>query len=374
MVLVADPQLSSLHDYLSRRSFRAADGRAGAKARKEGSSGEDVRLRVPVGTAVYDAAAGELLADLDLPGKELVAARGGAGGRGNIHFKSSIKQAPDFAERGRPGEARTLRLELKLIADAGLVGPPNAGKSSLLAAISRAQPKVGDYPFTTLDPELGVTETASGERFVVADIPGLIEGAAGGAGLGLEFLRHVERTRVLVYVVDGSAPDPFGDLEAVRREVHLYSPDLARRPSLVAVNKLDLPEAAELRRRSRRTDVTWCSAHSGEGIPELIAAIQERLREAPRPAPAEAEPAVRLRPRRGGRPEPPVVRRHPWGFEISGAGLERLLERVDFDSDQSFAWFQVQLDRLGVTAALEEAGVAPGDTVRIGAVEFEYQP
>ncbi len=372
VILVADPQLSSLHEYMARRSFRAEDGRAGAKARKEGASGEDVRLRVPVGTAVYEEPEDRLLGDLDQPGAELVVARGGTGGRGNIHFKSSVNQAPDYAEPGRPGEAREIRLELRLIADVGLVGPPNAGKSSLLARLSAARPKIGDYPFTTLDPELGVSEVG-GERLVVADIPGLIEGAGEGAGLGLEFLRHLERTRVLVYVVDGAAGDPFGDLDKVRREVRVYSGDLAGRPSLVAVNKIDRPEAQELRRRSRREDVAWVSAHTGEGIPELLERIHAAFLEAPPRAEGETEPVVRLRPRRRTRAESPVVRRRAWGLEVSGPVVDRLMERVDLDSARSFDWFQLQLDRLGITAALEEAGVEEGETVRLGDVEFEYR-
>lgn len=374
IVLVADPQLSSLHEYAARRSFRAEDGKPGGGSRKEGASAADVRLRVPVGTTVLDAGTSEVLADLQDPGAEFVAAPGGSGGRGNIHFKSSINQAPDYAEPGRAGVDREILLELRLIADAGLVGPPNAGKSSLLAAISRAHPKVGDYPFTTLDPELGVTETAGGERFVVADIPGLIEGASGGAGLGLRFLRHVERTRVLVFVVDGAAAEPFKDLDAVRREVALFSADLAQRPSLVAVNKVDLPAAGDLRRRTRRRGLLWVSARSGEGVPELIAAIQGAIAEAPRPEAAVEEAPVRLRPRRSRRAERPLVRRRQWGFEVSGPTVDRLLERVDFESERSFDWFQVQLDRLGITAALLEAGVAPGDTVRLGEMDFEFQP
>ncbi|HEX6548720.1 MAG TPA: GTPase ObgE [Candidatus Dormibacteraeota bacterium] len=370
VLVVASPQVSSLHEFVRRRRWKAEDGRPGAKARKVGRAGADVRLEVPVGTVISDAQTGEVIADLDRPGSKAVVARGGAGGRGNVHFKSSVNQAPDFAEPGRPGEERELELNLKLIADVGLVGPPNAGKSSLLAAISAARPKVGDYAFTTLDPELGVV-AAGAERMVVADIPGLIEGAARGAGLGLRFLRHVERTRVLVYVVDGAAPDPLGDLAVVRAEVASYSRELARRPSLTVVNKIDLAAAQDFGRRVGRRDLLFCSAKTGEGIPELLEAIRSALAEAPRPEPEV--PAQRLRPRRSPA-EAPVVRRRSWGFEVRGGGLERLLERVDFDSHQSFDWFQVQLDRLGVSAALEEAGVEPGDTVRIGELEFEYQP
>lgn len=373
VILTASSQVSSLHEYVARRTFKAEDGEDGAKARKEGRTGQDLRLSVPVGTLVYDESTGELIADLARDGESVVVARGGAGGRGNVHFKSSVNRAPDFAEPGRPGEVPELRLELKLIADAGLVGPPNAGKSSLLAAISAARPKVGDYPFTTLDPELGVSVTEKGDRVVVADIPGLIAGAAQGAGLGLRFLRHIERTRVLVYVVDGAAEDPWGDLEAVREEIAEYSEDLVRRPSLVVVNKVDLEKTRELRRRSGDRGALWVSAKTGDGIRSLVEAIHERLVEAPSPIQAEPVPVQRVRPRRR-RQEPPVVRKRPWGYELSGEGVERLLERVDFDSQSSFDWFQVQLDRMGVTSALLEAGAEPGDTVRIGDTEFEFRP
>jgi GTPase len=374
VVAVASTSMPSLHPFISRPVWRADSGQAGAKARKEGRSAADMRLVVPVGTQVVDDDTGQVVADLDREGAEAVLARGGAGGRGNIHFKSSIKQAPDFAEPGRKGEERRLRLELKLIADAGLVGPPNAGKSSLLAAISAARPKIGDYPFTTLDPELGVAATPAGDRLVVADIPGLIEGAAQGAGLGLRFLRHVERTRVLVYVVDGSTEDPFGDLAKVRAEVAAYSADLARRPSLTAVNKVDLETAAALRRRTRRPGVFFVSALTGEGVPELVAAIHVAVAESPAPAPAAIAPPVQKLPHRRSAGPPPAVRKQAWGYEVIGDRALALVERADFDSQHSFDWFQVQLHRLGITAALEEAGVQPGDSVRIGELEFEYQP
>jgi GTP-binding protein len=374
VILFATDQAASLATYLRRRHLRAEDGKAGQGGLKAGRAGADLRLPVPVGTVVYDDVSGVVVGDLDREGAELVAADGGGGGRGNVHFKSSTNQAPRHAEPGLAGEERDLRLDVKLIADVGLVGPPNAGKSSLLRAISAATPKVGAYPFTTLDPELGVAELTSGERLVFADIPGLIEGAAEGAGLGLRFLRHVERTRVLVYLVDGSAPDPWQDLEAVQREVAEYSGELSGRPSLVVVNKIDLEETRRLRKGSGRSEALWISALSGEGLPELLRAVWGVVREAP-PAPRfeVAPPTVRLRPRRTA-PEPPLVRRRDWGFEVSGTAVAHLVERTDFESDYGLDRFQVELDRIGASRALEEAGVQPGDTVRIGDLEFEYQP
>jgi GTPase len=374
VVLVATSGESSLAPYVRRKQWRAEDGHAGAGGLKSGRGGADARLPVPMGTAVYDDSSGALLADLDAAGAEFMVAAGGAGGRGNVHFKSSVNRAPQIAEPGLPGAELSVRLELRLIADAGLIGPPNAGKSSLLRAISAATPRVADYPFTTLDPQLGVAELPDGRRMVVADIPGLIEGAARGAGLGLRFLRHVERTRVLVYLVDGSGPDPWADLAAIRREVAAYSPGLGRSPSLVAVNKLDLTETRALRRRTRRRGVHWVSAKTGEGVPELLQAIDRELAAAPLPTPAEQPaPVIRLR-RRRGRAEPPRVERRPWGFEVGGPAVERLVERTNMDSEHALQHFQRVLDRLGVTSALEEAGAEPGDTVRIGQVEFEYQP
>lgn len=374
VVLFATTEVSSLAPYARRRRWRAEAGRPGAGGLKSGRRGQDLRLSVPVGTLVYDESSNALLGDLDRPGAELVVAAGGLGGRGNVHFKSSINRAPHFAEPGLPGQTVRLRLELKLIADVGLVGPPNAGKSSLLRAVSAATPRVADYPFTTLDPHPGVIELDDGRRFVMADIPGLIAGAAQGAGLGLRFLRHIERTRVLVYLVDGSRPDPWADLDAVRKEVKQYSPELARRPSLVVVNKLDLPETGALRRRTRRSGVIWCSALTGEGVPELLEAIGREVAAAPEPVHEEPPPqTVRLRPRHAP-PEPPVVQRRPWGFEVSGPGVERLVGRTDFGSEYSLQRFQVALDRIGVSSALEEAGAEPGATVRIGDLEFEYQP
>jgi GTP-binding protein len=371
VILIASRQQSSLHALSRRRLLQAPDGRPGQGGLKHGRAGDDVRVPVPVGTVVFDEQSGDVLGDLSEEGAELVVARGGVGGRGNVHFKTSTRRAPRIAEPGLAGDERSVRLELKLIADVGLVGPPNAGKSSLLRALTAATPRVGAYPFTTLDPELGVADLETGQRFVMADIPGLIEGAARGAGLGHRFLRHVERTRALLYLVDGAAPDPWADLRAVQAEVGSYSDELARRPSLIAVNKLDLPGARQLQGRSRRHDVLWISALTGEGIHELLEAVGRLVDEAPPPPRFEPAPVQRHLRRAAG---PPVVTRRSWGFEVSGSTVERLVSRTDFDSSDALDRFQVQLDRLGVSDALQEAGAAPGDTVRIGDLEFEYQP
>ena len=370
IVLHATTELTDLSEYARRSRWQAPAGGDGAGGRKTGRRGADLVLEVPVGTMVLDEAGG-LIADLDRPGVKRMIAAGGEGGRGNVHFKSATKQAPDHAEPGTPGEDRTVVLDLKLIADVGLVGPPNAGKSSLLRALTAATPKVADYPFTTLDPELGVMEVGE-RRLVLADIPGLVEGAARGVGLGLRFLRHVERTRVLVYVVDAAAADPWADLEAVRTEVEGFSPGLGARPYLTAMNKVDLEEGRRLRARSRRKGVVFVSALTGEGLPELRRAMVEAVERAPAPSmPAPTAIQLPARPAASGRP---AVERHPWGFAVSGERVERLVDRTNFDSDGSLQRFQVELDRLGVNDALESAGAQPGDTVRIGSAEFEYQP
>jgi GTP-binding protein len=369
-VLRATTGMTDLSEYTRRTRLHAAPGEDGHGGRKTGKRGEDLELDVPVGTMVLDES-GALIADLDEPGAKKVIAAGGEGGRGNVHFKSATKQTPDHAEPGLPGEEKTVVLDLKLIAEVGLVGLPNAGKSSLLRSLTAATPKVASYPFTTLDPELGVMEEGD-SRLVLADIPGLVEGASRGAGLGLRFLRHVERTRVLAYVVDGAGPDPWADLDAVRAEIDAFSPGLSERPHLVVVNKVDLDGARRFRTRSRRKGVFFVSALSGEGLDALRRAMLEAVALAPQPSVPKPAP-VQLPVRRSGT-DPLAVKRLPWGFAISGERIERLVERTNLDSDGSLQRFQVELDRLGVNSALEGAGAQPGDTVRIGATEFEYQP
>lgn len=369
VILEATTNQSDLSLFKQRSRWLAEAGTDGAGGRKTGKRGANITIKVPVGTIVLDAE-GALIADLDLPGATAVVARGGEGGRGNVHFKSSTRRAPDYAEPGMKGEELNLTLDLKLIADVGLVGAPNAGKSSLLRAFTAAHPKVADYPFTTLDPQLGVAESDAG-RIVIADIPGLIEGAAQGAGLGRRFLRHVERTRILVYVLDGSGEDPWRDLATVRKEVETFSGEMAERPHIVAVNKLDLDATRRLKARTRRKGVHFVSALTGEGLPDLMGAIVAALAVAP-------EPQLPARPKRTVLPvrarSELVVEKEPWGYAVRGERVEQLVERTDLESEGALARFQSELDRMGVNTALESAGVQPGDTVRISGIEFEYQP
>ncbi len=290
VVLVVDPQLATLLDYRYVREHRARNGEHGRGSDQNGHSGPTLELRVPPGTTVKDLATGEVLGDLSAPGERLVVAKGGRGGLGNMNFATSTHQAPRHAEPGTPGEERELLLELKLLADVGLVGFPNAGKSTLISRISRARPKIADYPFTTLTPNLGVVGWRGERSFVVADLPGLIEGAHAGAGLGHQFLRHLERTKVLVHLVDPVAPGegrgPRADLDAIDRELALYSPELAKKPQVIAVTKMDVPEAKErlaeltksFARRKRKPVILPISAVTGEGLDPLLDAVAKALR------------------------------------------------------------------------------------------------
>ena len=307
VVLVVDPQLSTLLDFRYVREHKAKSGQHGMGSDMNGHNGPDLELRIPPGTVVKDATSGEVIADLGTPGERFVVAKGGRGGLGNMNFATSTNQAPRYAEDGTPGEEKDLVLELKLLADVGIVGYPNAGKSTLISRISRARPKIADYPFTTLIPNLGVVSWRGERSFVVADIPGLIEGAHEGAGLGHQFLRHVERCRVLVHLVEGANPEPGrapkADLEAIDRELALYSPELAKKPQIVAVTKIDVPEAREageklaklLGRRKKPVKVHLVSAVTGEGLPELLDAVARVLFE-------EATPRREGRGRRLGKP------------------------------------------------------------------------
>jgi GTP-binding protein len=279
VILVADAQLATLLDLRYQKHYRAKHGEPGADRDKYGASADDVLVRVPVGTVVHEIDGDEVLADLSTAGERFVAAQGGKGGRGNIHFATSTNQAPTKAEPGEDGQERRLRLELKLLADAGLVGYPNAGKSTFISAVSRARPKIADYPFTTLVPNLGVVGLPGGRSFVLADIPGLIEGASEGHGLGHRFLRHVERTRVLLHLIEVSAEpgrDPLHDYDVINRELQRYSPELAKRPQIVALSKLDLTETREAfdewreKFAARGVTLHGVSAATGQGVKELL--------------------------------------------------------------------------------------------------------
>ena len=378
--LRVDPGQTTLRDYQFKHHFRAPAGGRGERARRHGKAGEDLVLDVPPGTAVWDDASGALLADLVATGQATMVARGGRGGLGNTHFATSTHQAPKHAQKGEPGEERWVRLELRLIADVGLVGLPNAGKSTLLAAVTAARPKIADYPFTTLEPNLGVMDLDPDDRRpTIADVPGLIEGASSGAGLGHAFLRHVERTRVLVQVVDGSDRDPEWDYDVIREELRAHDPALLEKPLLVVFNKVDLPSAAEAWpafRQARAREgipVLGTSAATGEGLPGFRSALAELL-----PAAEElglpAEPAGVVVHRIDAAPDRVFVSRDGDGvFRVAGKRIERLAAQTDFEVEESAERFQRDLERSGADAELRKAGVQPGDTVRVGGVELEWE-
>lgn len=376
VILRADRTINTLFTFKRQRRFEAESGQAGSANRMTGRTAADLIIDVPVGTIVRDQKTAETLADLTEDNQMLVVARGGKGGLGNVHFKTSTNQAPGFAEKGEPGEERWLDLELKVIADAGLVGLPNAGKSTLLSVISAARPKIADYPFTTLSPNLGVVDVGD-YSFVVADIPGLIEGASEGVGLGHEFLRHIERTLVIVHVLDGSAEHPLEAFRQINDELARYDRALLERPQLVAINKVDLVEPDERFAALRRQledlghEVFPISAVTREGVDRLVYRLADLIRQQTRIIEAEHRDDV----------EVITVKPHPDHFEIerkrgtysvSGETAVRLAVMTDMNSDEAVLRLQRRLKRMGVFAALERAGIREGNTVRIGEVEFTW--
>lgn len=392
VVFVVDEGLSTLIDFTYRSHYKAERGQHGQGSTKHGRNGADLIVRVPPGTQVKDDE-GRLLVDLVTPGQRWVAAEGGRGGRGNTRFKTPTRQAPAFFEKGEAGEEFWLRLELKLLADVALVGYPNAGKSTLIAAVSKARPKIANYPFTTLTPNLGVVSLGPGESFVIADIPGLIEGAHQGVGLGHEFLRHIERTRVLLYVIDASGlegRDPVDDLKVLRRELALYRPELAERPSLVFANKTDLHEAEAnipgLQQAAAEMEAGFYSgsAATGDGLKDVLYALWRELQQAPAPVfqteqvDEDSEGVVyradfdRGRRRRRLNLKDFTISKDDEGYVVEGEDLFRLMSRLDLESDAGMRYFQQLLSDIGVYEALRQSGASDGDSVRIGELEFEY--
>jgi len=371
VVLRVDSGMTTLSDFRFRSRLEAEDGAAGGGKNKSGRAGADLVVRVPEGTIVVDRATGERVADLMTPDEEIVVARGGQGGKGNARFVSSTRRVPRIAEDGSPGESHELDLELKLIADVGLVGLPNAGKSSLLAALTRATPKIAAYPFTTLAPNLGVARLEDRE-LVIADIPGLIEGAHTGAGLGEEFLRHIERTRLIVHVVDLALEDPIADIAVVDAELSAYGQGLMERRRLFALNKLDLFEARERAvavTKRLGTDAVAVSALTGEHIPDLLKRIFAAC------APREVVASRAVGERRivfagGGRDW--IVKKERDGFRVSGDRVERLATGIDWESPDAAAYFQLLLQKNGVEKELRRLGVRSGDTVHIGSKVLEW--
>lgn len=373
--LEASAELSTLVEFRFKRAFRAESGRAGSASKRTGKSGDDLTILVPAGTLVYRTLEGNpeaFLADLRQPGERIVVAKGGRGGLGNQHFATSARQAPRFAENGEPGEHCTLRMELRLLADCGIVGVPNAGKSTLLSVVSSARPKVADYPFTTLEPQLGVVRVSEDESFVMVDVPGLIEGAHEGAGLGDQFLRHVERTRVLVHLLDGqkSLEEIRHDKATIEHELRAWNPKLVERPVITAISKLDLPQAkASLQSlRDELPGLRGISSATGEGVSEMVYAIWRTIQTAPLPEIVTPEAArIVLTPK-----EAFHIQKYADTFVITGERVERLAAMTNFESDEALVRFEQILAKMGVERKLREMGAVEGDTVRIGSSEFTY--
>ncbi len=374
VIMIADAHVNKLIEFRHRQKFEAGNGGDGSAATRHGKNGKDVVIKVPIGTVAHDARTGEILFDFVADGQRELIAKGGAGGKGNAQFANSVRQAPTFAQKGERGITKSLRLELKLLADIGLVGLPNAGKSTLISAISAAKPKIADYPFTTLEPNLGIVQL-NDFSFVVADLPGIIQGASKGKGLGLQFLKHAERAQALVHVIecrpiDGS--DPVANRDIIETELEAYSNELEARPSLIALSKIDLmPDARERaalieRLQKHNIKVLPISAVTGEGVSELVACMAEIARRTPQP---QTVRVIRPRPIQTAdeRWQVQKTRDH---YRVSGEAVERMVAMTDLENDEAVQYLHRGLERLGVIEALRREGAEHGDTVFIGDYEF----
>ena len=381
VIIRAEPSVTSLVTYRSKALYRAVNGENGRGQKQHGRSGGDLKLSVPVGTVVWDkegTGESEPSFDLEAPGQEMVLVRGGKGGMGNTHFATSTNQAPRIIQKGEAGEERTIILEMRLIADVGIIGYPNVGKSTLVAAISAAKPKVASYPFTTLEPVLGAVELG-GENVIFAEVPGLIDGAHLGRGLGHDFLRHVMRTRVLIHLLDGTSAVPREDMRRLSHELNLYDAALGRKPQVVAVNKIDLPQVrartgeveGELAAAGKRA--IFISAATGEGLPELLAAVAKLLKrktvreEVPREE--ATEKVFQPQPSPDNRAS---FRKEGDTFVVSVPGLERIVVGPGGRDAQVVELFRRRLLRSGISRSLKRSGVKPGDKIRLGSVEWEW--
>jgi GTP-binding protein len=369
--------LNTLSSFRQNQKFKAEDGVKGGPSQMSGRYGNDLVLYVPPGTVIFDADTGELIGDLTQPGQQLNILKGGRGGRGNQHFATSRNQVPRTAEKGEPAQERRIKLELKLIADIGLIGLPNAGKSTLLSVLTNAKPKIAPYPFTTLEPNLGVANIDDDTTAVLADIPGLIEGASQGAGLGHDFLRHVQRTRVLIHILDGLSVDPVADYSQINSELSLFDPNLAKKPQLVALNKIDQPEVQEklkdIQKKFKKLNVELLtiSALARTNTRDLLIKAHQKLADAPALEDVKL-PLPVYRPKEDPR-EFAVTREGGNEWRVSGVAIERAASMTYWQHDGSVRRFQKIMETLGVDEALRKAGVQEGDTVAIGEFELEWQ-
>ena len=382
VVLIADPHLRTLIDFTRRARFQADNGAHGGPNHRRGRNGADLEVRLPTGVVVRQADTHALIGELLRPGQRLLLARGGRGGRGNAPFATSTRQTPRFAEKGEPGESGRFALELKLLADVGVIGLPNVGKSSLIARVSAARPKIADYPFTTLVPNLGVVRLEEETSFVIADLPGLVEGAHQGAGRGQAFLRHVERTRLLIHMLDIAAGrDPLEDFAVVNRELRLYQEELASRPQLVALNKVDLrpPErelaGAEDGLRRMGYESFRVSAATGEGVMRLVGRAAELLAALPVSYPSEpqAVPQAGSQPRAGAAASVHVQVLGEGFYQVSGERVERAVVMTDLENEEAVRYLHRRLEAMGVIRKLRAIGAKEGDRVKLGTIELEFR-
>ena len=374
-----DPDSNTLIDFRYKKKFKAENGKNGEGAHKFGKSGEDLYIRVPIGTIVRDAETNKVLADLSTPEQKALILSGGRGGKGNSHFATSTRQAPRFAQDGEKGEEKELILELKLLADVGLIGFPNVGKSTFLSMTTSATPKIADYHFTTLEPNLGVVKTDYGDSFVIADIPGIIEGASEGTGLGIQFLRHIERTRLLLHVIDVSGSegrDPVQDFYTINEELKKYSEKLSKRKQIIVANKIDVMQNEELYKNLEKVakensiDIFKISAATGEGISELMKYVSATLKTLPKEDLIEItdKKVYTLKDE-----DEYTIQNVDGKFVIKGESVEKVMRRVNIADNESLYYFQKSLDNLGVNQKLKEMGIKEGDIVQIGDYELEWE-
>ena len=376
---IVDPDSNTLIDFRFKKKFKAESGKNGEGARKYGRSGEDLYIKVPIGTLIKDAETGKIIADLSKKDQKELILPGGRGGKGNCHFATSTRQAPRFSQDGEKGIEKEVILELKLLADVGLIGFPNVGKSTFLSRTTSATPKIADYHFTTLEPNLGVVKNDYGESFVIADIPGIIEGASGGTGLGLQFLRHIERTRLLLHVIDVSGTEgrnPVEDFKIINEELKKYSEKLSKRKQIIVANKIDsmqdesLYNDLEKMAKEHNIEIFKISAATGEGVSEVLKRASEVLKELPREELYETEErkVYTLEEEKEGF----TITRQDGIFVVDGPAVDRVMRRVNLDDNESMYYFQKCLDSLGVNQKLKQAGVQEGDTVNICGWELEW--
>ena len=376
---IVDPDSNTLIDFRFKKKFKAESGKNGEGARKYGRSGEDLYIKVPIGTLIKDAETGKIIADLSKKDQKELILPGGRGGKGNCHFATSTRQAPRFSQDGEKGIEKEVILELKLLADVGLIGFPNVGKSTFLSRTTSATPKIADYHFTTLEPNLGVVKSDYGESFVIADIPGIIEGASSGTGLGLQFLRHIERTRLLLHVIDVSGTEgrnPVEDFKIINEELKKYSEKLSKRKQIIVANKIDsmqdesLYNDLEKMAKEHNIEIFKISAATGEGVSEVLKRASEVLKELPREELYETEErkVYTLEEEKEGF----TITRQDGIFVVDGPAVDRVMRRVNLDDNESMYYFQKCLDSLGVNQKLKQAGVQEGDTVNICGWELEW--